>query len=69
MLKRWYCRITRHKVNRRRAWHDHLNFRASCARCGAPLVRDRHGWREFDSERDASELRGAQPHLRGPAPD
>jgi hypothetical protein len=56
-----FCRITRHRVNRHRVWHDRLDFRATCRRCGMPLLRDKQGWREFDSARDASELRDAHP--------
>ena len=61
MLKRLYCVIARHRVNRRRVWNDQLNFRTSCERCGVPLLRDEHGWREFDGERDSDMMRDAHP--------
>jgi hypothetical protein len=69
VLKGLYCRITRHRVNRRRVWNDQLNFRTSCERCGAPLLRDSRGWRLFDGERDANELRDTHPRILEPAPD
>lgn len=69
MLIRLYCRIVGHRVNRHRVWNDQFNFRTSCKRCGAPLLRDGHGWREFDDERDASVLRDAHPHGLEPGGD
>ena len=54
------CRTLGHKVNRRRVWHDGLEFRTTCDRCDAGLIRGRDGWREFDDEIDADESR--QPH-------
>ena len=62
MLKNLLCQIVGHKVNRRRVWHDRFNFRTSCDRCSAPLLRDRHQWRLFDTERDANLERAAHPH-------
>lgn len=69
MLKRLCCKIVGHRVNRRRVWSDHLNFRTNCERCGAPLLRDNQGWREFESERDANLSRQPHPHSVGPAHD
>ncbi len=69
MLKSVICWLTRHRVNRRRVWNDQLNFRTSCERCGAPLLRDEHGWRLFDGERDANVLRDAHPRSLEPLPD
>ena len=61
MFKRLFCRLLRHHVNRRRVWNDQINFRTNCTRCGAPLLRDQRGWREFESERDASMKRDPHP--------
>ena len=69
MLKRLFCAIVGHRVNRRRVWNDQLNFRTSCERCGAPLLRDNQGWREFESERDANVMRLAHPHNLEPPHD
>jgi len=69
VIKRLFCRAAGHRVNRRRVWHDRFNFRTSCERCGAPMLRDHHGWREFDSEHDASVQRQAHPHSMGPIGD
>lgn len=69
MLKLMICRVLSHRVNRRRVWHDQLNFRTSCARCGMSLLRDESGWREFDSTRDASVMRNAHPHSLEPLGD
>ena len=69
MLKRLFCLVRRHHVNRRRVWNDQLNFRTSCDRCGVPLLRDGRGWREFDSNRDAHVQRQAHPRSFGPVGD
>jgi len=66
LLKSLYCLIIRHRVNRHRVWNDQLNFRTSCERCGAPLLRDEYGWREFDGERDANTMRDAHPRSLEP---
>jgi hypothetical protein len=62
VLRKLLCLVARHKVNRRRVWHDELNFRTSCDRCGTPLLKDTQGWREFDTDRDSNERRGPHPH-------
>jgi hypothetical protein len=46
------CRLLGHRIDRRRVWNDGIDFRTSCPRCGAALLRDHVGWREFDAERD-----------------
>jgi hypothetical protein len=58
------CSIASHRVNRHRVWHDNLNFRTNCERCGTPLLRDQSGWREFDMAIDANASR--MPHPRNP---
>jgi hypothetical protein len=67
VLKRLYCLIASHRVNRRRVWNDRFNFRTNCERCNAPLLRDDRGWREFDSDRDAHLMR--DPHPRSVEPE
>lgn len=43
-----FCLVLGHKRNRRRVWHDHLDLRAPCGRCGTPLIRSAdRGWRPF----------------------
>ena len=62
MFARAICKLGGHRVNRRRVWHDGVDFRTSCDRCHAPLIRDeRSGWREFGDD-DALEERQAHPH-------
>ena len=62
MLSAVWCRLGGHRVNRRRVWHDKVDFRTSCDRCDAPLIRDEQaGWREFN-EQDLLEEREAHPH-------
>lgn len=62
MFKSVVCKVAGHRVNRRRVWHDKFDFRTSCDRCGAPLIRDdADGWREFDSDRDHLAGRMAHP--------
>ena len=62
MLKRLLCLFGRHSVNRRRVWHDHIDFRTKCESCGTPLLRDTRGWRAFDDDRDAGDGRAVGPH-------
>ena len=52
MLKALLCKYLGHRVDRHRVWHDDIDFRTGCARCGQPLVRGKTGWREFDADRD-----------------
>ncbi len=56
------CAMFRHRRDRRKAWHDGLNYRSNCKRCGIPLIRTVHGWRAFDSQRDLSTHRRPHPH-------
>jgi len=50
--------------NRKHVWFDELDFRTSCRRCGTPMVRSIHGWREFDPERDNEAGRIGHPNDR-----
>jgi len=61
VLKEFLCRRFGHKVDRHRVWNDNIDFRTSCARCGAPLLRDRAGWRAFDPELDSDFERSSHP--------
>lgn len=61
-MKSLVCKVKGHRINRRRVWHDKFDFRTTCDRCGAPLIRDEEeGWREFDSDRDMLVDRKAHP--------
>ena len=63
MLLNFVCKIAGHRVNRRRVWHDSVDFRTSCERCNTPLIRDeKKGWRPFDEERDFAPERSMHPH-------
>ncbi len=59
------CRFFGHRRERHKVWHDGVDYRAPCTRCGIPLVRDIDGgWRPFDIARDAppgSPERAARP--------
>lgn len=61
MLSAIICQLAGHRVNRRRVWHDQVDFRTRCERCGTDLIRGRHGWRLFDAEQDAEPHRRAGP--------
>ncbi|RZF65688.1 hypothetical protein EWE75_05195 [Sphingomonas populi] len=42
------CAVLGHRRSRRRVWHDHVDLRALCVRCGTPLIRSvDKGWRAF----------------------
>jgi hypothetical protein len=54
------CRMFGHQPNRHRVWFDELDYRSRCKRCDTEMVRDLHGWREFDPEADADPRRRAR---------
>lgn len=63
MLNSFICKVAGHRVNRRRVWHDAVDFRTSCDRCDTPLIRDeQQGWRPFDGERDDLDERKSHPN-------
>jgi len=66
MIASILCQAFGHRRLRTKVWHDGVDYRAPCARCGAPMVRDMHdGWRAFDWAKDAppgSQERLARPH-------
>lgn len=64
MILKLVCRMSGHSIDRKRVWHDTLNYRTTCARCHAQLLRGGTGWREFDAERDADDHRAAHPRER-----
>lgn len=40
------CAVLGHRRSRRRVWHDRVDLRAVCLRCGTPLIRSvDKGWR------------------------
>jgi hypothetical protein len=47
-------------MDRHRVWHDSIDYRTSCTRCGAALVRLPSGWTEFEPSRHGDPQR--QPH-------
>lgn len=61
MLANVICRFAKHQINRKKVWHDGLDYRASCTRCHQPMIRDAHGWREFDETLDAAGARMVPP--------
>jgi len=65
-MSSFLCRLFGHYRLRTKIWHDGLDYRAPCRRCGLPLIRDMHGdWRPFDAARDAppgSHHRSGHPH-------
>jgi hypothetical protein len=65
MFQSFVCRILKHRIDRNRVWNDGLDYRTACSRCGAPLLRDAAGWREFDMQRDADPRRDPHPRNRG----
>lgn len=64
MILKLVCRLGGHSIDRKRVWHDTLNYRTTCARCGTPLLRAGMGWREYDAERDSDDRRAVHPHKR-----
>lgn len=62
MFASFICKLRGHRVNRRRVWHDTINYRTRCERCGGALLRDTNGWRNYDLARDGEEGRGPHPH-------
>jgi hypothetical protein len=54
------CGIAGHRHNAGRVWHDGLNWRSSCVRCGTSMLRDvsAQKWRKF-RPRDHDERRYA----------
>ncbi len=48
------CAIRGHKPDRHRAWHDSMDWRSTCIRCGTPMIKDAldQKWRPYDPEGD-----------------
>jgi hypothetical protein len=57
------CAFRGHLRDTRRTWHDRIEWRSSCVRCGVPMIKDRamNRWREFDREKDYSTARKGKP--------
>jgi len=47
VLRDIVCRLVGHRVNRKRAWHDALDYRSRCKRCGCDMIRGSERWRAF----------------------
>lgn len=62
MLKRMMCVFTSHAINRHRVWHDGIEFRTKCRRCGTPLHRTEEGWRILAADEQADSRRAAHPN-------
>lgn len=58
MLAKLVCRAFGHRSNRRRVWHDDLDYRTHRSRCEAERYAIFMGGRKFDPERDADLLAG-----------
>jgi hypothetical protein len=60
---RLICSLMGHRPDRRKVWNDGIDFRSVCARCRAPMFRDRHsqrengGWRLFDQANEGAKGR------------
>ena len=61
MFNKLRCNLNGHQVDRSRVWNDGLQFRGECLRCGQTMLKDRHGWRDFDETKDADPRRHAPP--------
>ena len=60
---RLLCVTLGHKPDKTRVWNDNVDFRAPCARCGAPMLRDENKtWRLFDHETDGLPSRKLHRH-------
>lgn len=57
MIANLVCGLSGHKINRRKVWHDTVNFRTDCDRCGIPMIRTFAGWEPFDEVQHQNALR------------
>lgn len=60
------CKVVGHKSDRKRCWHDQMNWRSNCKICKFGLIRDHHGWREFKVA-DYSTARQSKDEVRFPS--
>jgi hypothetical protein len=60
------CKVVGHRPDRKRSWHDQMNWRSNCKTCRFGLIRDRHGWREFKAA-DYSTVRQSKDEVRFPS--
>jgi len=56
------CKLIGHRIDRRRVWNDDYDYRTTCRRCGAELIRDAEEWRTFDPLQDGNVPR--REHIR-----
>ena len=63
------CKVVGHRPDRKRHWHDQMNWRSNCKLCRLGLIRDHNGWREFKVT-DYSSMRQSKDDARWrPNPD
>ena len=57
------CKLRGHRVDRKHAWHDGMDWRASCRRCSTTMIRNgvTQTWRPFDPDADFSVFREGKP--------
>jgi len=57
---RLICAIVGHRRYSQRTWHDGLDWRSSCRRCRAPMVKIDQDWRAYRVS-DHDQRRYAKP--------
>ena len=60
------CKVVGHRPDRKRHWHDQMNWRSNCKICQFGLIRDHNGWREFKVA-DYSTMRQSKDDARSPS--
>jgi len=64
VLKKLLCSAASHTINRHRVWHDGVDYRTRCSRCGTEMLRAESGWRAFDHQQDDHPERLPHPRKR-----
>lgn len=54
VLSKFTCSISGHRIAKQNVWHDRLNLRTDCTRCGTVMIRTIKGWRPYDEAKDAN---------------
>ena len=54
------CALFGHRRRADKAWHDTLDWRSTCSRCGTPLLRDHKidRWRPFTATDHSASRKG-----------
>lgn len=65
MLGKMVCALSGHVVDRHRVWFDSMEYRTTCTRCGAEMIRLPAGWTVFEEDKHAHPSR--DPHPKGRA--